>query len=298
MELPLLLLLAVVGYLTNGAAGNYEYDPDYLVPSKCRACDVKSCPQLTFCAGKMVKDHCGCCQRCSSALFQPHVPYRPDPPLAPTASPPTLPTQPGDVCEKRQCPKFKVCAINVQGLPICTCPSEYICRRRRANRNKRGKDEPTVCGTNGVTYESRCHLKIASCSSEKRIKRKHDGPCTAEDIDETKHAVMTETAPDVGEYFPDRDTAIQTTHVNESEKARLRKLKKKQKRKERKERKQRKREKKRRRKNNKDRDSKRKARSRRMKRRNEGFNTFPSNYEYLINRHTRWSTNQVRKSKI
>lgn len=53
-------------------SGVYVYDPDYLVPPKCQPCDAKSCPQLTFCAGKVVKDHCGCCPRCSSDLFQPH----------------------------------------------------------------------------------------------------------------------------------------------------------------------------------------------------------------------------------
>lgn len=54
-------------------AASFEYDPDYLVPSECTPCDAKSCPQLTYCAGVVVKDHCGCCNRCSSDLFQPHV---------------------------------------------------------------------------------------------------------------------------------------------------------------------------------------------------------------------------------
>jgi len=62
------LVLCVIG--TAIGAGGYEYDTDYLMPSQCPPCDAKSCPQLTYCVGVVVKDHCGCCNRCSSELFQ------------------------------------------------------------------------------------------------------------------------------------------------------------------------------------------------------------------------------------
>lgn len=76
MDLPTstLELFVVTVMLTCAAtAGSYDYDSDYLVPNQCTPCDAKSCPQLTYCAGVVVKDHCGCCNRCSSDLFQPHA---------------------------------------------------------------------------------------------------------------------------------------------------------------------------------------------------------------------------------
>ena len=47
----------------------YVYDADYLIPRECDLCLASTCPQLTYCIGEVVKDHCGCCQICSSDLF-------------------------------------------------------------------------------------------------------------------------------------------------------------------------------------------------------------------------------------
>jgi len=111
---------------------------------------------------------------------------------------------------------------------------------------------------------------------------------------EVHHFSVTETPLSV----PDDAEPI----LEETERDQMKKLSKKERRKERKKRKrqkQKQKEKRRqRKKNKKDRDNRRKARSRRIRRKNDGFNMFPSNYDLLINRHTRWSTNQVRKSKI
>lgn len=65
----LLLLYGLKSVLVSG----YEYNANYLVPQNCKLCDAKSCPELTFCVAEVVKDQCGCCPRCSSKLFQPHV---------------------------------------------------------------------------------------------------------------------------------------------------------------------------------------------------------------------------------
>lgn len=56
-------------------AGAYEYEnePVYPIPSDCKPCDTVKCPILVYCAGIKMKDRCGCCERCSSALFQPHA---------------------------------------------------------------------------------------------------------------------------------------------------------------------------------------------------------------------------------
>ncbi|KAI8785076.1 follistatin [Biomphalaria glabrata] len=40
---------------------------------QCEACDVSKCPELHYCEGEPIKDHCGCCTICSSSKFQPHV---------------------------------------------------------------------------------------------------------------------------------------------------------------------------------------------------------------------------------
>lgn len=70
-------------------------------------------------------------------------------------------------CKQVKCPRFKVCMENMQGLPLCTCPNPFVCRGRRRH----------VCGKDGTTYESRCHMRVISCHKEKRIKMAHKGAC-------------------------------------------------------------------------------------------------------------------------
>lgn len=81
-------------------------------------------------------------------------------------------------CAQVKCPKFKVCMENFQGMPLCTCPTSYTCR------NKKQKE---VCGTDGVTYPSRCHMRLARCQTGTRIKVSKKGSCQAgeEDSEQT-----------------------------------------------------------------------------------------------------------------
>ena len=51
----------------------YEYDSNYEIPADCRSCDKVKCPILVYCAGIKMRDRCGCCEWCSSDLFQPHA---------------------------------------------------------------------------------------------------------------------------------------------------------------------------------------------------------------------------------
>ena len=67
-----------------------------------------------------------------------------------------------------KCPKRKVCVENMQGLPLCTCPNAYICRGRKRQ----------VCGADGNTYKSKCHMRVTSCTKGKRIRLKHKGACS------------------------------------------------------------------------------------------------------------------------
>ncbi|GFO15883.1 follistatin-related protein 3 [Plakobranchus ocellatus] len=123
---------------------------------QCGACDPSRCPQLTYCEGKPIKDSCNCCTVCSSPKYQPHASI-----------------VGGDECEKVNCPKFQVCVANMQGLPLCKCPSEFLCR---SNRKR------AICGSDGVTYESKCHMRIASCKQGMMVRKKHRGTCTADDV--------------------------------------------------------------------------------------------------------------------
>lgn len=263
------------------AVSGYVYDPDYLVPPKCPPCDAKSCPQLTFCAGKEVKDHCGCCSRCTSGLFQPHADVSSE-----NEKPTTLPALKTEVvtenpCSKRQCPKFKVCMINVQGLPICTCPSLFVCKRT-GKKDKETIKDTQLCGSDGITYESRCHLRIANCNSNRRIKRRHAGVCTASDLEEIRADKLKPISPNEIDFSNDRLGNI-TGKKKRQRQEKKGKKKNKNRKKERKER-------------NK---KKGKKRQKRMKRRNLAFQqVYPPSYEELIGKYTKWSSNQVRKSRI
>lgn len=113
-------------------------------------CDLKKCPNLQFCNGEIVKDICGCCPDCSTNIgFN------------------STYTQKDGACKQVTCPRFKVCMENMQGLPLCTCPNPFVCRGRRRH----------VCGKDGTTYESRCHMRVISCHKAKRIKMAHKGAC-------------------------------------------------------------------------------------------------------------------------
>lgn len=155
MHLLVLVFLSCVCHsaATTGVSKFNNYVP-------CEVCDESKCPQLAYCEGKAIKDHCGCCTVCSSSRFQPHV----------VVAKPVG----GDACEQVKCPKRKVCVENMQGVPLCTCPSEFIC-----GRNKKRE----ICGTDGKTYPSRCHMRIASCNQGISVRKRYRGECSAEDND-------------------------------------------------------------------------------------------------------------------
>ena len=186
-----------------------------------------------------------------------------------------------DACDQIACPKFRVCMINSQGLPICTCPSVNICESGR-KKDKKQKDEMIVCGNDGVTYKSRCHMRIANCNSGRRIKRAHKGPCN-----EIK--VQSESSKNQNEVTEtDNNEKMDEERLKAIERANRRRLK-------RKRRKEKQRRKDRERKERKERKG-RKNKRKRMKRRNDIY-ARNYGYYYLLGKKTNWGRNQVRRNR-
>ena len=178
--------------------------------------------------------------------------------------------------------------LNKQGLPICTCPSLHVCNKRRGKRANH-IIEKAICGSDGNTYPTKCHLRLANCNSLKRIKRVHFGPCMKIDsgLDNDENTLIGNSDMRTG-------SMSETRLSKKEERARLKAIKrakrKKMKKRKRKNRRLRKKEKKER----KDRDKNK----RRSKRRNIGYNPYSSHYDFLLRQHTNWGHAQVRKSRI
>ena len=70
-----------------------------------------------------------------------------------------------DPCIESRCDYYAKCLVRPDRTTECVCP---VCR---------GVEIAAVCGTNGLTYASRCHLEAASCQQKKNIYVAKDGPC-------------------------------------------------------------------------------------------------------------------------
>ena len=76
-----------------------------------------------------------------------------------------------NVCDSIRCPRGRVCLLNIQGLPMCRCPSVFQCRRL--------PDRP-VCSTDGRHFKNRCFLSVEECVSARTLSTALDGRCNAE----------------------------------------------------------------------------------------------------------------------
>lgn len=75
-----------------------------------------------------------------------------------------------NACRSTRCPRHKVCLLNIQGLPMCRCPSVYHCR---------GLDRRPVCTVEGRSYRNKCFLRVDECAANRRLRVRHRGPCRA-----------------------------------------------------------------------------------------------------------------------
>jgi agrin len=72
-----------------------------------------------------------------------------------------------DLCKNVVCPNYSICVKDSNGFGTsCVC-STTTCKT----------DLRPVCGSDGETYQSICHLQLHSCQIKTPITLKHDGNC-------------------------------------------------------------------------------------------------------------------------
>ena len=76
-------------------------------------------------------------------------------------------------CSKLNCRDKKQCLIDQNMIPHCVNCAERKCVH--GSGSKMGNK--SVCGTDGITYSSICHLRQAACHKGKAIPIAYKGPC-------------------------------------------------------------------------------------------------------------------------
>jgi hypothetical protein len=180
-----------------------EVDDDLAMTSRCQ-CDRRLCPSA--CRGDtpaavIVSDPCRCCANLMTSCRQDKMTSTVTS-LVPSSTAQStvaalvrshsLDVEEGEesdvavvqisaravnACTSMVCPANKVCLLNIQGLPMCRCPSIYHCR---------GVERRPLCSTDGATFKNRCLLKVEECATNRRIRVRHRGPCRVSST-ETNH---------------------------------------------------------------------------------------------------------------
>ncbi|CAH1790970.1 unnamed protein product [Owenia fusiformis] len=196
------MMLLLVSILHQGAIAKHK--------RKCGVCDKKQCTLYSGgpdnCPGELIWDKCRCCKKCrivKDKMTSEQIQQEQDMMLRPDIleNPPSIHNHPvmhkaNDTvkqtkCQSIKCGSGKVCMLNIQGLPVCRCLPVISCSKRRKE----------VCGHDGKTYRTRCHLKIAECNLSKKIKVAYKGGC----MEPQSHA-----ARQMGEHPP---SGSRTTHT-------------------------------------------------------------------------------------
>ena len=90
-----------------------------------------------------------------------------------------------DPCRNIKCKRHQKCVLNIQRLPVCRCFPVQMCSVEAsiglpaAMGGKKRKDKrlERVCGNDGVSYETKCHMQVAACQSSVNIRIAHKGYC-------------------------------------------------------------------------------------------------------------------------
>ena len=69
-------------------------------------------------------------------------------------------------CSNVKCEHYGKCFVKFEGTTECICP---YCS---------GNDVAPVCGSDGFTYASECHLRVASCKTQSLIAVASSSPCS------------------------------------------------------------------------------------------------------------------------
>ncbi|XP_049772393.1 agrin-like [Schistocerca cancellata] len=107
-------------------------------------------------------------------LYYNYITYRPRLPLTDDFSYdiPPIPTE--EPCEEAPCWWGAECE-SVEGRPLCRCPED--CPPPPPDAAPDAAPEAAVCGSDGATYASECHLRAKACANRDETRVSHPGPC-------------------------------------------------------------------------------------------------------------------------
>ena len=90
----------------------------------------------------------------------------------------------GGPCHNIKCKRHQKCVLNIQGLPVCRCFPVQMCATSQASiglpvamggKKRKDKRLEKVCGNDGVTYETKCHMQVAACQANLHTRIAHKG---------------------------------------------------------------------------------------------------------------------------
>ncbi|XP_049948109.1 agrin-like [Schistocerca serialis cubense] len=107
-------------------------------------------------------------------LYYNYITYRPRLPLTDDFSYdiPPIPTE--EPCEEAPCWWGAECE-SVEGRPLCRCLED--CPPPPPAAAPDAAADAVVCGSDGATYASECHLRAKACANRDETRVSHPGPC-------------------------------------------------------------------------------------------------------------------------